>query len=82
MPEFTRRTAPRFLHLPIAQDVSVAIIDADVVRVVTGGCSMVVAFNARLSIDRSGTQVRGALKRLVRHAWKQGGRWSGGHLTF
>ena len=28
-----------------------------------------------------GSQVRDALKRLVRYAWKQGSRWSGGHLT-
>ena len=32
-------------------------------------------------IGQSGSELRDALKRLVRHAWEQGSRWSGGHLT-
>ena len=31
--------------------------------------------------DRSGIPGERRPKRLVRHAWKQGSRWSGGHLT-
>ena len=34
-----------------------------------------------LRIDRSVTQVSGALRRLVRHAWKQWRRRPSGHLT-
>jgi hypothetical protein len=84
---FTRRwvhtaDGAALLHVPIVKEVGVAIIDADVHRAVRHRCSRVVGFMRVFSIGRSGTQVRGALKRLVRYAWKQGSRWSGGHLTF